>query len=433
MVPFIKDLWYTGKCDTISEIHTDQMHQPWRRFLVVINRCISGKSTCVDKLMTLRAQILWGMFYKKDVDFVALPWEDFMFQEDNRDISLTRKENMPYLRYTKVIINHFISKDKTISMRNMINLITIQNDSLLEYKIYLSFATGEATPKKARNFKKIASPSKKQTLVLEKEHVKKPKHAKHPEPAKKFEPAKKNVSSKKPSRKQSTGVQIKDTPDVSVSKKKAPTTTNRSKGIDLLFEATLLEDAQIKKVLERSKRETHFHQASGSGDGVDSQPKAPDELQDNTIGKNEGTGTKPGVPDVPKDQSESENESWGESGDDDDNDDDSNDDDSDDDSYNDAVMMKGLSLMTIRTMMIKKKIMKMMHGKEGKGNVEITDVGHDDVTQEETYDQVEDDAHVTLTTAHVTQKTKVPLQSSSVSSDFASQFLNLDTVVTTVI
>ncbi|GJZ51485.1 hypothetical protein Tco_0606000, partial [Tanacetum coccineum] len=28
IVPFIKDLRYTGKCDMLSEIHTDQMHQP---------------------------------------------------------------------------------------------------------------------------------------------------------------------------------------------------------------------------------------------------------------------------------------------------------------------------------------------------------------------------------------------------------------------
>nr|GFD61308.1 hypothetical protein [Tanacetum cinerariifolium] len=53
--------------------------------------------------------------------------------------------------------------------------------------------------------------------------------AKHPEPAKKYAPAKKDVSSKKTSRKQSTGVQIKDTPGVSVSKKKAPATIDRSK------------------------------------------------------------------------------------------------------------------------------------------------------------------------------------------------------------
>ncbi|GKD15196.1 hypothetical protein Tco_1199603 [Tanacetum coccineum] len=68
------------------------------------------------------------------------------------------------------------------------------------------------------------------------------------------------------------------------------------------------------------------------------------------------------------------------------------------------------------------------HGEEGKGDAELTDAGHDNVTQETTCDQVKDDAHVTLTDAYFTQKTEVPLQSSSVSSDFATQFLNLDNV-----
>nr|GEW59420.1 hypothetical protein [Tanacetum cinerariifolium] len=137
----------------------------------------------------------------------------------------------------------------------------------------------------------------------------KPKRAKHPEPAKKSAPAKKDVFSKKPLRKQLTGVQIKDTPDVSVLKKKAPATTDRSKGIDLLSDATLLEDAQIKKVLKRSKKETHSRQASGSGDGFGSQPKVPDKLHNNITGTNEGTCTIPGLPDVLEDQSESENKS----------------------------------------------------------------------------------------------------------------------------
>ncbi|GKC77010.1 hypothetical protein Tco_1127784 [Tanacetum coccineum] len=104
--------------------------------------------------------------------------------------------------------------------------------------------TREATPKKSRKFKKLASPSKKQTLILEKEPAKKPKRAKHPESAKKSAPDKKDL----------TDVQIRDTPDVFVSKKKAPVTADRSKGIDLLSEATLLEDAQMKKVLKQSKK-----------------------------------------------------------------------------------------------------------------------------------------------------------------------------------
>ncbi|GKG59116.1 hypothetical protein Tco_0602825, partial [Tanacetum coccineum] len=55
------------------------------------------------------------------------------------------------------------------------------------YKTYLAYATGAATPKKARKFKKPASYSKKRTLVTIEE--------KEPEPAKKV------VSSHKPSRK----------------------------------------------------------------------------------------------------------------------------------------------------------------------------------------------------------------------------------------
>ncbi|GKB02125.1 hypothetical protein Tco_0830214 [Tanacetum coccineum] len=79
MVSFIQVLGYSGKCDMLSAIHTDQMHQPCRTFAAIINRCISGKSSGLDRLRLLRAQILWDMFNKKNVDFVALLWEDFMF------------------------------------------------------------------------------------------------------------------------------------------------------------------------------------------------------------------------------------------------------------------------------------------------------------------------------------------------------------------
>ncbi|GJX93806.1 hypothetical protein Tco_0348392 [Tanacetum coccineum] len=83
-------------------------------------------------------------------------------------------------RFTKVIINHFISKDKTIFMRNRINLHTICNDSLLAiknskaYKTYYDFATGKAPPKKARKYKKVASPSRILSHILEEELAKKP-------------------------------------------------------------------------------------------------------------------------------------------------------------------------------------------------------------------------------------------------------------------
>ncbi|GJR72682.1 hypothetical protein Tco_0085047 [Tanacetum coccineum] len=67
------------------------------------------------------------------------------------------------------------------------------------YKTYPAFATRAIVPKKARKFKKPASPSKKKNLVAVEDPAKKPA-----------------------ARRQSAGVQIRDTPGMSVSKKKAP-------------------------------------------------------------------------------------------------------------------------------------------------------------------------------------------------------------------
>ncbi|GJW06159.1 hypothetical protein Tco_1568582 [Tanacetum coccineum] len=237
-------------------------------------------------------QILWAIYHKLDVDFVVLLWEDFMFQADNRDISPSRKEYMPYPRFTKLIISYFISKDKTISIRNMINLHIIRDDSLLgtlkhvsktedhqiygalipveiidqdiqtfdEYHMYLAFATGEAIPKKARKFKTPSSPKQKTAPISSKEPSK--KHAKKAETIKK--------SSRK-----TTGVVIRDTRDVLAPKQKAPSKETRGKGLDVLSEVAV-----------------------------------PDKPKGKKISKDEGTGIKPGVPDVLKDQSDSENESW---------------------------------------------------------------------------------------------------------------------------
>ncbi|GJU18769.1 hypothetical protein Tco_1146735 [Tanacetum coccineum] len=257
-------------------------------------QCLSGKISGFDKIRISRAQILWRMFYKKNVDFVKLIWEDFMFLIDNRDSSAKRKENLPYPRFTKAIIQHFISKDKSISMRNRMFMHIVRDDSVLGTLKFV--AKREATPKKARKWKKPASPSKKRTLVITEEPAKKPA-----------------------ARKQPSGVQIKDTSGVYMSKKKAPEMTERNKGIVLLSEADLLEEVQIKKAIKRSKHETHLQQAGSSGNGASLEPEVPDEPKRKSIDTHEGTGLKPGVPDVSKaDSSDSEYESWGVSDDDDD-------------------------------------------------------------------------------------------------------------------
>ncbi|GJY12724.1 retrovirus-related pol polyprotein from transposon TNT 1-94 [Tanacetum coccineum] len=285
------------------------------------------------------------------------------------------------------------------------------------YKTYLDFATGKATPKKARKFKKVVSPSRKLSPILEEELVEKPKQAK--KPARSLLLCQQHV---------------------------------------LLSETllvTLLEVAYLKKTLKKSTLDTHKLHASGSGDSVGSLPKVLAEQEEKTIGTYKGTGTKLGVPNIPKYLFKSENESWGDSGDDDDNDDDSDkvtkDDDDNDDVDSDADDDKNDNeeeeykeeyVCTSDSVKftncdeeyeelykdVNIRLQDTEHEEKGKGDAKMMDAGRNESTQQTTYEQVKDDEHVILTTVHDTQKTEVPLQSSFVSSDSANQFLNLDNV-----
>ncbi|GJR56416.1 hypothetical protein Tco_1406937 [Tanacetum coccineum] len=265
------------------------------------------------------------------------------------------------------------------------------------YKTYLAFATRAVTPKKARKFKKPASSLKKKAFVAVEEPAKKPK--------------------------------------------KAPAKTDRSKGIELLSEAALLEEAQLKKAIKQSKQETNIHQASGSSEGADLEPEVPDEPKGKSIDTSEGNGLKPRVLNVSKgNSSESEYESWGDSDDDNDDDDQQSDDErteSDDDDKaadlnktndeeeDEFVHTPDDYVPTDDENVDDEEYDRINKEMYDDVNVELKDA---EPANEEKGDQVKDDAQATVTASLATQKTKVPLQSSSISSEYATKFLNFDNI-----
>ncbi|GJW17680.1 hypothetical protein Tco_0025116, partial [Tanacetum coccineum] len=95
------------------------------------------------------------------------------------------------------------------------------------------------------------------------------------------------------------------------SKKKQPAKTSKAKGLTVLSEVALTEAEQMKLATKRSLIQTHSSHASG-------------------LSADEGTGGKPGAPDVPTYESDDEQISW-KSSDEEDDDDDNNDDDDNDD------------------------------------------------------------------------------------------------------
>ncbi|GJZ50365.1 hypothetical protein Tco_0604555, partial [Tanacetum coccineum] len=386
IVTFIKELGHKGDIKFVTDVVVDQLHQPWRTFASIINKCLSGKITGLDKIRLSRAQILWGMYYNKNVNFVELLWEDFVFQIDNKDQEKQEKI--------------FVSKSDEYQVYGALLPEGMTNQKMRDspaYKTYLAFTTGAATPKKARKFKKPASPSKKKALVAVEELADK--------------------------------------------LKKAPAKAERSKGIELLSDAALLEEAQLKRAIKKSRRETNIHQAGGSSEGTDLESEVPDEPKGKSIDTSERTGLKPGVPYVSKaDSFKSEYESWGDSDDDNDDDDQQSDDartESDDDDKaayinkthdqeDDEFVHKMYSDVNVELKDSEREC-------EWKDDEEMTDAGqvdveHEEVSQEVAGDQVKDDAQATVTAALDAQKTEVPLQSSSISSDYATKFLNFDNI-----
>ncbi|GJU25232.1 hypothetical protein Tco_1163853 [Tanacetum coccineum] len=55
---FLKDLGHSGEIKMITNVNVNKLHQPWRSFDTVINKCLSGKSTGYDSLRLSQAQIL---------------------------------------------------------------------------------------------------------------------------------------------------------------------------------------------------------------------------------------------------------------------------------------------------------------------------------------------------------------------------------------
>ncbi|GJV77810.1 hypothetical protein Tco_1509394, partial [Tanacetum coccineum] len=97
----------------------NKLHQPWRSFAVIINKCLSGISTGYDSLRLSQAQILWGMYHKKNVDYAYLLWEDFVYQVENKKVK--RSNEIYYPCFTKVIVNFFMTKDQSIPIKNKVN------------------------------------------------------------------------------------------------------------------------------------------------------------------------------------------------------------------------------------------------------------------------------------------------------------------------
>ncbi|GJW08604.1 hypothetical protein Tco_1571027 [Tanacetum coccineum] len=55
ILSFIRYLGHTRDITYLNDVNVDYLHQPWRVFATVVNKCLSGKETRMDKIRLSRA------------------------------------------------------------------------------------------------------------------------------------------------------------------------------------------------------------------------------------------------------------------------------------------------------------------------------------------------------------------------------------------
>nr|GEW29946.1 hypothetical protein [Tanacetum cinerariifolium] len=280
ILAFLRYLRHSGEIRKITDVNINKLHQPWRSFAVVINKYLSGKSTGYDSLRLSQAQILKGMYHRKNVDFAYLLWEDFVYKVEHKDAK--KSNEMCYPRDDQMFtMIKLVSRHQNIQQFGAMLPVELTNEDIRNsaaYKEYYAIASGAAPPKTKASMRKTHS-SSDTTMPL-------------PTAA--------------------------STRLLTLAKRKQPAKPSKAKGLSVLSEVAMTEAEQMKLATKRSLQQTHIFQASGSG-------------------TDEGTGIIPGVLDVPTDESDEEI-SWklsDEDNDDDDEVDDISDDQEDEDDHDD--------------------------------------------------------------------------------------------------
>ncbi|GKB99288.1 hypothetical protein Tco_0985425, partial [Tanacetum coccineum] len=211
ILSFIRDLGHTGDITYLTDVNVDYLHQPWRAFATIINKCLSSKETGIDKIRLSHAQILWIEY---------------------KDAKNTNK--MSYPRFIKIIIDYFMSKDPSISRRNKMFWHTARDDTLFYSMRYISKhediqVYGTIHPTELTNQAMLESKAYKTYYAFaSREKAPKPKYIRK----------KANLdTSPKKNPVHTKGTKLKSKAKVAKpDKKKQPAKKTKAKGLDVLYE-----------------------------------------------------------------------------------------------------------------------------------------------------------------------------------------------------
>nr|GEY33432.1 hypothetical protein [Tanacetum cinerariifolium] len=161
ILAFIRFLGHSVPIRTLTDVNINKLYQPWRSFAAIINKRLTGKSSGYDSLRLSQAQILWGLYHKRNVDYAYLMWEDFVYQDPS--IQKRNKVNWYYVSddfmFSRIKL---VSRHQNTQQFGALLPIELTNDEIRnsnDYKENYAVATGEAAPKPKASVRRTRSGS----------------------------------------------------------------------------------------------------------------------------------------------------------------------------------------------------------------------------------------------------------------------------------
>ncbi|GJV89198.1 hypothetical protein Tco_1533136 [Tanacetum coccineum] len=127
MVPFYKQqLGFTMELKTSSSFKTTSLLQPWQTLCKIFSKCLTTRVTGWDQPPLQIMQMMYCFVNNIHVDYAELLWEGLYYSLHHPTSSI------PYPRFTKIIVSHYMTIFPEISRRARDMYHNLQDDDIMK-------------------------------------------------------------------------------------------------------------------------------------------------------------------------------------------------------------------------------------------------------------------------------------------------------------
>nr|GEX11921.1 hypothetical protein [Tanacetum cinerariifolium] len=242
---------------------------------------------------------MWGMFKREYVEYPELIWEDIAYQIDHRKEKRSRCENMPYPRFTKIIIIRFRNNTSLSPTLTINTIIQSRMIVLCLSSILLARFVPRREKAKVHKERRLLMTLKKLLMYLKSLNLNM-NQLKERLLVKRRVKKKVTLSTNDNIISDDLDTTLELGNSISQTKAEEAEAAKQLKGAPSLTPEEQ-EDADIMQALKESKKISKRQSGTiGSSEGTGTLPRVPNESTVISATSSEGTGTKPGVLDEEK-------------------------------------------------------------------------------------------------------------------------------------